>query len=236
MKLAHSIATTLFVSVAALTSACGDEATDDGGTTGGTGGSATGGTATGGTATGGTATGGTAGSGTGGTATGGAAGSGTGGAAGSATGGTTGTPDHPTDPSQAGIEAFLQLETYKAANMGWRPEATPGEDGAPHLAAMRYFNETIIASKAAGNRPPSMGQHTAGSMSIKEILEGTTVIGKAVTLRTDSMNVFYCVSSADGRCGTGTMANVPVYSTTSGGSCACHGNGANSSHSAIPAP
>lgn len=225
---------TLFVSMAALVSACSSDSGDDGGSN--TGGSSTGGSATGGSAgsgTGGTATGGTAGS-----ATGGAGGAGTGGAAGSGTSGSAGSGanDHPTDSSQAGIEAFLAMETYKTTGMGWRPEATASTGASLHLAVKRYFNQTIIASKAAGNRPPGMGQHTSGSMSVKEILEGTTVIGKAATLRTDTMNIFYCVASVDGRCGTGTTANTPYYGTTSGGACACHGSGANNSHDAIPAP
>jgi hypothetical protein len=244
MKLAHSIATTLIVSVAALASACSDDATDDGGTaTGGTGGTATGGTATGGTATGGTATGGTAtgGTATGGTATGGTAGSGTGGSAtggsaGSGTGGSAGSGavDYPTDSTQAGIEAYLNSNVYTMTGMGWRPEsmASPGT-AAPHLSAKRYFNETIIASTAAGN---SRNAHTLGSMSIKEILDGTTVVGKAVTLKTgDTSWAYYCVSSVAGRCFTNSQASVPYYSTTSG-SCACHGMGINLSTMAIPMP
>ncbi|HEX6764160.1 MAG TPA: hypothetical protein VF103_01755, partial [Polyangiaceae bacterium] len=83
----------------------------------------------------------------------------------------------------------------------------------------------IIASKAAGNAPPTM-QHTAGSMSVKEILDGTTVVGKATMLRTDSMWIYYCTSSMEGRCYTGSAA----------GSCACHGSGVNLSSMAIPAP
>jgi hypothetical protein len=221
MRLSHSISMTLLVSL----SGCSDEASAPGDTSAG--GMATGGTATGGTATGGTATGGTA---TGGTATGGAGGMATGGTAGG------GAADHPTDQTQAGIEAYLMMELYKGA--GWRPEAMPGEDTSqPHLATNRFFNETIIASKAAGNRPPSMGQHTVGSMSVKELLTGTTVIGKAATLRSDAnMWIFYCKASEAGRCGTNTMPDVPVYTTQATQSCACHGSGTNTSHDAIPAP
>jgi len=232
MRLSHSISMTLFVSMAALVSACSSDSGDDGGSN--TGGSSTGGTATGGTATGGTATGGTAGSGTG-----GAGGSGTGGAAGSGTSGSAGSGanDHPTDTSQAGIEAYLMLETYKTTGMGWRPEATASAGtSTPHLAVKRYFNDTIIASKAAGNKPPTMGQHVDGSMSVKEILDGTTVIGKAATLRAGTMNIFYCVASVDGRCGSGTTANTPYYGSTTGNACSCHGSGTNISHDAIPLP
>jgi hypothetical protein len=121
--------------------------------------------------------------------------------------------------------------------MGWRPEAAPTDGTAlPHLAARRFFNETLIASKAAGNRPPSMGQHVPGSMVVKEILEGTIVVGKAAMLRTDSMSVYYCMSSVESRCFTGSLPNVASYSTTAGSSCACHGSGTINSHDAIPAP
>jgi hypothetical protein len=227
MRLSHSIPMTLLVSMAALVSACGDDPAED--STPNTGGTSSGGTATGGTAGAGAGT-----SGAGGAGTGGSAGSGTSGSGGS---GGSGVVDYPTDSSQAGIEAFLAMETYKAAGMGWRPETMASAGTAnPHLANKRYFNETIIASKAAGNKPPSMGQHVAGSMSVKELLDGTTVIGKAATLRTGSMNIFYCVASVDGRCGTGSTANVAFYGSTPGGSCSCHGSGTNISHDVIPLP
>lgn len=230
MRLSHSISMTLLVSALASLSGCSDDAADDGGSGGAaTGGSATGGTATGGTATGGTATGGSGGMATGGSATGGAAGASTGGSGGG------GVLDHPTDQTQAGIETYLMMESYKGA--GWRPEAMPGDDAStPHLATNRFFNETIIASKAAGNRPPTT-PHTAGSMSVKEILDGTTVIGKAVTLRSDANTwIYYCKASVADRCGTSTMADVAVFTTSPNANCACHGGGANNSHMAIPAP
>jgi hypothetical protein len=231
MRLSHSISMTLLATALTALTGCGDDSADDGGS----GGAATGGSATGGTATGGTATGGS-----GGMATGGSGGSATGGGAGSSAGGSGGggVLDHPTDQTQAGIEAFLMMESYKTTGMGWRPEATPGDDAAtPHLATNRFFNDTIIASKAAGNRPPTMGQHTAGSMSVKELLDGTTVIGKAATLRSDANTwIFYCKASVADRCGTSTVADTAVFTTSPNTNCACHGGGANNSHTAIPAP
>ena len=236
MKLSHSISVTMFVSALAALPGCSDEAepdnTGNGGTgTGGSGVSGAAGSGVSGSGVGGSGVSGSGGS--GGSATGGAAGSGM---AGSGTSG-SGAMDHPTDTSQAGIEAYLMMELYKGAL--WRPEAMPGDDAAlPHLATNRYFNETIIASKAAGNRPPSMGQHTAGSMSVKEILDGTTVIGKAATLRTETgMNLYYCKASVAGRCATNSVADMAYYGTGIGtSSCACHGSGTNTSHDAIPAP
>ena len=221
MRLVHSITMASFVTMVASLSACSSDPDDDGkSSTGGSGGtSPTGGTA------------GAAGSGTSGTA-----GSGTSGAAGSGTSGTGGggAADHPTDTTQAGIEAFLMGESYKTTGMGWRPESTPSTNMSVHGAVRRYFNETIIASKAAGNAPPTM-QHTAGSMSIKEILTGGNVVGKAAMLRTDSnMWVYYCTSTEAGRCYTGSTAG--TYYGTAAGSCSCHGSGVNLSSMAIPAP
>jgi hypothetical protein len=222
MRLSHSISMTLFATLLTALSGCSSESTDGGGTSG-TGGSAGAGmSGAGGTAAG---AGGTA-----------AGMSGTGGSGTSGSGG-SGVLDHPTDSTQAGIEAYLAMETYKTMGMGWRPESMPGVDtSVPHLATNRYFNETIIASKAAGNRPPTMGQHMPGSMSIKEILDGTTVIGKATTLRTESNTwIYYCKSSVGSRCGTGVTDNTAYYSTAAG-PCSCHGSGSNLSHDAIPAP
>ena len=237
MRLAHSIPMALFVSMAALVSACGDEATDDGGTnTGGSGGTSTGGTATGGSAGSGAPTGGSAGSGTtggsGGSATGGSAGSGTTGGSGGSGGG-TGLNDHPTDSSQAGLEAWLAMNTYKTTGMGFRPESTPSAGTSVHGAVLRYFNETLINSKAAGM---SGNMHAAGSMAVKDIVTGTNVVGKAVMLKTATNWIYYCTASEDGRCFTGSVANAVTYATTGGGSCACHGSGTINSSSAIPAP
>lgn len=238
MRLVHPFSMTLLVSALASVSACSSdpEPLPDG--TGGTGMSGSGGSATGGSA--GSATGGSAGSATGGSATGGSAGTGTGGSGGGAAGsGTSGSGgggmmDFPSDSSQAGIEAFLMGESYKTTGMGWRPETMAG-DGVtpPHLAAMRYFNETLIASKAAGNQPPAM-QHTTGSMAVKEILEGTTVIGKAAMLRTMTNWVYYCTATIEGRCYTGSPANMVYYAAGTAGSCACHSQGIMPSWDAIP--
>jgi hypothetical protein len=223
MRLSHSISTTLFAALLTAISGCSSEEPGDGGGTSGTGGSAGAGMS---------GSGGTAGVGMSGS--GGTAGAGVSGSGGTAGGGVV---DHPTDSSQAAIEAYLASEVYKTTGMGWRPESMPGVDtSVPHLATNRYFNETIIASKAAGNRPPVMAQHTAGSMSIKEILEGTTVVGKAAMLRTESNTwVYYCTATTGTRCGPGVTDNTPYYSTAAG-PCSCHGSGSNLSHDAIPAP
>jgi hypothetical protein len=164
----------------------------------------------------------------------GSGGAGTGGSGTSGSGG-SGVVDHPTDSSQTAIVMFLDAGSYAIAGMGFRPETMPSDGTAvPHLAVRRYFNETIIASKAAGNQPPSMGQHTAGSMAIKEILTGGSVVGKAAMLRTDTAWAYYCMSSEADRCFTGSTANTATYTSGSAGSCACHGSGTIVSHDVIP--
>jgi hypothetical protein len=246
MKLSHSIAmTTLCVSLGALAAACGEEAEPgDGGATGGSSGTATGGTS-------GSATGGTSGSATGGTsgsATGGSAGSATGGAGGSggsATGGSGGSGgsgggmvDYP-GSSQAEIEAFLAGNTYTMTGMGWRPEAMATDGmGVPHTANKRYFNETLIASRAA---MMTGSQTRAGSMSVKDLLTNGAVVGKAAILRGTNAQgnpswVFYCTSTEEGRCYSNSPANMKAYGTTAtAANCACHSQGFVSG-SAIPTP
>ena len=228
MRLSHSISVTLFVASLASLTGCSEEAEPGDGGGSGTGGAATGGASGAGGAgtSGGAGMSGTGGSGTGGSGTGG---SGTGGSAGG------GAIDYPTDTTQAGIEAFLAAGSYK--NAPWRAEAMPGNDAAlPHLATNRFFNGTIIASKAAGNRTPTT-QHTAGSMSVKEILDGTTVVGRAAMLRTSAMQwIYYCTATVGSRCGTGVADGGTWYGTAANPACACHGSGTNNSHDAIPTP
>jgi len=229
MRLVHSISMTLLVSAVASLSACSSDPEEDPAGTGGAAGSGTGGSATGGAA--GSATGGSAGS-----ATGGSAGTATGGSAGSGMSGSggTGVMDFPADATQMGIQTFLDGNSYTTAP--WKPETMAGNPAAiPHLATRRYFNGTLIASKAAGNNPPGGTQHVSGSMAVKELLEGTTVVGKAAMLRTNTNWAYYCMSSVADRCYTGYVANTPYYSGTTG-SCACHGSGAMPSFDAIPAP
>lgn len=215
MRLVHSISMALFVSMVASLSACGSDNTTDASSNGGSGGTATGGTAGATSGTGGGGTGGTAGAGT----------SGTGGGA---------AADHPTDSSQAGLEAFLAMNTYTQAGMGFRPETTPSDGtSTPHLGVKRYFNETLIASKAAGK---TGNGHSPGSMAVKDILTAGAVVGKAAMLRSDTSWIYYCVSSEAGRCYTGSMPGAVTYTTTAGTNCACHTSGTIISIGVVPAP
>ena len=207
MRLVHSISMTLLVAAAASLSACSDDPAADPAGTGGTGGSAGSGAGTAGS-----------GAGTAGSATGGSAGTATGGSAG------TGANDHPTDSTQAGIQTYLDGNAFTMTGMGWRPEAIASNGTSqPHLAVRRYYNETLIASKNAGN---TLNAHTAGSMTVKEILEGGAVVGKAALLRNDTTWVFYCMSSLAERCFAGSAANMAYYGASANTTgCACHGSG-----------
>jgi hypothetical protein len=208
MRLVHSISMTLLVSAVATLSACSDDPADPAPASGGSGGAGGSGAGTAGSGAG------TAGSGAG-TA---GSGAGTAGSAGS------GANDHPTDSTAAGITAYLDANSFTTTGMGWRPEAIPSNGTSqPHLAVKRYYNETLIASKAAGN---TLNAHTVGSMTVKEILEGGAVVGKAAMLRNDTTWVYYCMSTLAERCFAGSMANMMYYgpsANTTG--CACHGSG-----------
>jgi hypothetical protein len=231
MRLVHSFSVTLFVSaLASVASLSGCSSEEPSGSNGGgtsTGGAPTGGAPTGGAPTGGAPTGGapTGGAPTGGTGT-------TGGSGGS--GGGSGSNDHPTDSSQAGIEAFLAMQSYIATGMGFRPETAPSTNMSVHTTVKRYFNETLIASKAAGQ---STSTHTEGSMVVKDILTNGTAVGHAAMLKTATGWVFYCKASEDGRCFTGSTANTVAYGTSGGTTgCSCHSTGIIISSDVIPAP
>lgn len=240
MRLVHSFSVTLLVSAlacAASLSGCSSDEGDAGDSKGGT---STGGAATGGSSTGGTATGGsgvTGGTGT----TGGSGGSGvTGGSSGaSATGGSGGSGggganDHPTDSTQAGIEAFLAAGSWKTTGMGWKEETAASTGMSVHGTVKRYFNQTLSVSYAAGDRT---NMQDPGSMVVKDLLTNGASIGQAAMLKTDTGWVFYCKASEDSRCITGSTANTAIYGATGAATgCSCHTTGIIISGDVIPAP
>ena len=130
--------------------------------------------------------------------------------------------DFPADTSQAGIEKFLEGETYKSAP--WRFDAAPrGTDDvvSPHKRMRVYFNPKAVSSIEAGNGMDS-APHDQGAMVIKELYDDQDrVIGHAVSLKvgkTDSADdwLYYCDGpSAD--CGSSTT---PIYGP---GEFECHG-------------
>jgi hypothetical protein len=177
-------------------SSAGTSSAGTGGSSAGTGGSSAG---TGGSSAG---TGGSAG--------------GAGGAGGSSAG--TGSSDWPSDTTQAGIDAFIAAMSYKGADWvdNGEPQQTP-----EHGLVKSWFNKTLRQSTADAQTP-----RATGSMVVKELYEGTTVVGHAVLLRTATGYIYYCDSSAAGLCYTGHTAGMTVYGTSATSTnCACHGNG-----------
>jgi hypothetical protein len=187
--------------------------------TGGSGG-ASGGSAgaSAGTSGSGGASGGSAGASAGTSGSGGATG-GSAGAAGSSGSGTV--PDAPTDTTQAGIEAFLDALAYKGST--WAPDqAMPHDSGADyHGMVQSWFNTTLRQSNADGDT-----RFDAGSMVVKEIYSGASVIGHAVMLRNgETQTIYYCTATEAGRCYSDQPANEASYSTSAAENCGCHGGG-----------
>jgi len=219
----------LFVLPSAAIGCGGEEGTDDG--SGGSAGTAAGSAGVSGSGAGTAGASGTAGS-AGSAGTAGSAGSagtaGAGGSAGSAgSAGASGSAGSagsgsgtmfPSDMTTAGIEAFLAAQTYRGA--GWQAETEAPRDGTSLHARVRvFFNDTLTASLEADNGPLGNGMpHTTGSMVVKELYTGDTMIGQAAMLR-GSNYVFYCKASEAGRCSTGSAADTVVTN------CACHTNG-----------
>jgi hypothetical protein len=101
----------------------------------------------------------------------------------------------------------------------------------PHGADRVWYNKTLREAHAAAMKPP-----TTGSMVVKELYTNATVVGHAALLRTTSSYALFCQSTEDGRCFSGSLANMP-YAVTSGiGSCGCHGGGTIVTEMNIPAP
>jgi hypothetical protein len=161
------------------------------------------------------------------TASGGAA---SGGAAsgGAASGGDSGTMDYPTDSSLAGIEAFLEAESYKSAPWVGDPAPRDEELGNPHGPSLRtYFNT------AAATARENQGDDAAiNSMVVKETYDPDgLLIGKLVRLKTGegtTINdwVNYCYVSDNGPYCTGSVEDDnPFYSTAEQNYCTiCHGD------------
>jgi hypothetical protein len=185
------------------------------GGSGGTGGSA--GMATGGMATGGMATGGMA----------------TGGASGAGTAGMAATKDAPTDTSVEGITAFLAALDYRSAT--WAPNAAmpvDSSDLSPHGLVQIWYNQALRQTHAAGKEG---SQSPAGTMAVKELYTGSSVVGHAVMLKTDTSWIYYCTASEESRCYPAQTPGQVIYQTNIT-NCGCHGAGTIASSDQIPPP
>ena len=184
-------------------------------------------------------TGGTGGS--SGQAVGGSAGQAAGGSAGQATGGmpsSAGQPptlDYPTDTTAEGIQAFIDAANYRSAT--WASGMTAPEDPpmgtlSPHGHEYIWYNHTLRQSNSEGHTGTSS---TTGSMVVKEIYTGGSVVGHAAMLRTDRSWILFCISSESDRCYSGAPANMVTY-TTSITNCGCHGGGSIVTAAEMPPP
>ena len=187
-------------------------------------------------------------SGSAGMATGGSAGSATGGGAGQATGGTSNagttgggaagmaaSKDAPTDTSAEGIKAFLDALDYRSAT--WASGTTaPAEPDAssfsPHGLVQIWYNKALRQTHADGKEGSAS---PTGTMAVKELYTGATVVGHAAMLKTDTSWIYYCTASEAGRCYPAQMPGQIIYQTTIT-NCACHGAGTIASSTMIPPP
>jgi hypothetical protein len=149
---------------------------------------------------------------------------------GQATGGAGQAPilDVPTDTSQDGIAAFIDATSYQSASWASTmsgPTSPPSGTTSPHGLEHIFYNHTLRQSHAEGHLGSFSDPFAVGSMSVKEMYTGDTVIGHAALVRTDASWLFYCQAAEDERCFIGSKANVTFYSTNPLGSCTCHAGG-----------
>lgn len=118
---------------------------------------------------------------------------------------TGGASNVPPDGSAASITAFLEAEGYKGT--GWLPVHDPMA-GSPHGEVMVYMSPELVAFRQA-NADPLEAPAVPGSMAVKELLDGATVVGKAAIFYPGADVVYYCYGPA-GRCVTGSLESTPA--------------------------
>jgi len=122
-----------------------------------------------------------------------------------ATSTTGGASNVPADGSAESITAFLEAEGYKET--GWvsvHDAPVPETPGSPHGDVRVYLSPALAAFKET-NPDPLDEPAVPGAMAVKELYDGTTVVGKAVIFYPASDVVYYCYGPA-GRCATGREA------------------------------
>jgi hypothetical protein len=164
-----------------------------------------------------------------------------GGSAGLGAGGTPSTAgqaptlDYPTDTTAAGIQAFIDAANYRSAT--WASGMTGPEDPpmgtlSPHGHEYIWYNHTLRQSNSEGHTGTSSA---TGSMVVKEIYTGESVVGHAAMLRTDKSWIMFCISSESDRCFAGAPADMVTY-TTFITNCGCHGGGSIVTAAEMPPP
>jgi hypothetical protein len=143
--------------------------------------------------------------------TGATGGGGTGGGS-SGSGGGASDPTVPGMLTQAGWEAWLTAMSY--TQNGWVSDVAAPRDASstvsPHGRVRVWFNPTLVASFAAGNGMIGATPHPANSMAVKELYDGETLVGHAVSLKLDATAggsgwQYYCKGPAE-RCYSGSDA------------------------------
>lgn len=145
-----------------------------------------------------------------------------------ATSTTGGVSNVPADGSAESITAFLESEGYK--DTGWvsvHDAPVPESPGSPHGDVRVYLSPALAEFKTA-NPDPLDEPSVPGAMAVKELYDGTTVVGKAAIFYPASDVVYYCYGPA-GRCATGhdaTTIDAPEWgdgSASAVGQCdTCH--------------
>ena len=80
----------------------------------------------------------------------------------------------------------------------------------PHDQVRVFFNDTLISSQRAGNGEFQGTPHDLGSMAVKELYDGDTLVGHAVIYQAEGnaqpeSTVYYCVGP-ERRCLTEGLA------------------------------
>ncbi|HEU5076264.1 MAG TPA: hypothetical protein VFU02_18855, partial [Polyangiaceae bacterium] len=122
-----------------------------------------------------------------------------------ATSTTGGDSSVPADSSAAAIAAFLEAEGYKES--GWvsvHDAPVPPSVGTPHGTVRVYMSPALVAFRQSN---PDLLEEPAvpGAMAVKEMYDGETIVGKAVTFY-PADEVFYFCYGPDGRCASGRAA------------------------------
>ena len=113
--------------------------------------------------------------------------------------------------------------------------APPPDSLSPHGIDYIWYNLTLRQSKADGHSGTVSDPYGANSMAVKEIYDGSTVIGHAAMLHTDKTWTLFCTASESDRCYIGYVANSVAFSTGIG-NCGCHGGGTIVTADEVPPP
>ena len=118
---------------------------------------------------------------------------------------------------------------------GWVSETQGPREAAsvvsPHGPVRVFLNETLVASQKAENGDLNGAPHTEGSMAVKELYDGESVVGYAIYYKSTSGSapesfVYYCEGPA-GRClqdEPETSRESPIYGAGHDVHCHyCHG-------------